>query len=138
MKDVADLLGRIFLGILFIYEALDSIIFFDKTVSTMRSHGINFYPNAILVVLIIFLVVGSILVLIGYYARFGAFMLLLYWLPFTLYAYSFWNDTGNLMRINSLNFMRAMAISGGLLIMIANGAGKYSVKRLIYVMKLPK
>jgi putative oxidoreductase len=138
MKDVADLLGRIFLGILFIYEALDSIIFFDKTVATMRSHSINFYPNAILVVLIIFLVVGSILVLIGYYARFGAFMLLLYWLPFTLFAYSFWNDTGSIMRINSLNFMRAMAISGGLLIMIANGAGRYSVKRLIYVMKLPK
>ena len=138
MKDVADLLGRIFLGVLFIYEALDSIIFFDKTVRTMKSHGITFSPNILLGILVIFLVVGSILVLIGYYARVGALMLLLYWVPFTLYAYSFWNDPSHLVRINSLNFMRAMAISGGLLIMIANGAGKYSVKRLIYVLRLPK
>ena len=138
MKDVADLLGRIFLAVLFIYEALDSIIFFEKTVRTMRSHHIDFYPNILLGILIVFLITGSILLLIGYYARFGAFMLLLYWLPFTLYAYSFWNDPSHLIRINSLNFMRAMAICGGLLIMIANGAGKYSVRRLIYVMKLPK
>jgi putative oxidoreductase len=138
MRDVADLLGRIFLAVLFIYEALDSIIFFDKTVRTMLSHHIDFYPNVLLGILIWCLIAGSILVLIGYYARFGALMLLLYWLPFTLYAYSFWNDPSHLIRINSLNFMRAMAISGGLLIMIANGAGKYSVRRLIYVMKLPK
>ena len=85
-----------------------------------------------------FLILGAIMVLIGYYANVGAILLLTYWLPFTLIVYSFWNDPQPLQRLNALYFMRNLAVCGGLLLLIANGAGKYSVKRLIHVMRLPK
>lgn len=138
MKDIAELLGRIFLAFLFIYEALDAMVFFEKTKATMSVYGILWNQDLILTIVIFVLIFGAILVLIGYYAGFGAFLLLLYWLSFTLIVYSFWNDPPEYQRLHALMFMRNLALCGGLLLLISNGAGKYSIKRLIYIMKLPK
>jgi putative oxidoreductase len=138
MKDIADLLARILLAFLFIYEAIDGLVFFDKTKATMTAYGLTWRQDLMLWFLIILMLVGGILVLIGYYANIGAFMLLMYWLPFTLIVYSFWNDPAEFKRTHALYFMRNLAMCGGLLLLIANGAGKYSVKRLIYILKLPQ
>ncbi len=138
MKDIADLLGRIFIAFLFIYEALDSLVFYDKTKATMSLYGLTWHQDFLLVTIIFILLFGAILVLIGYYANFGAILLILYWLPFTLIVYSFWDDPQEEQRKNAVFFMRNLAMIGGLLLLMANGAGKYSIKRLIYIMKLPK
>lgn len=138
MKDIADLLGRICLSIIFLFEAIDSILFYDNTVNTMKAYGINWFPNIILSIAIAGLITGAVLMMMGYFARVGATLCLLYWLPFTLIVYSFWNDPPDLERINSLYFMRNIAVAGGLLLLLANGAGKYSVKRLIHRLRLPK
>lgn len=137
MKDIAELLARILISFVFIYEALDALVFFNKTKATMTAYGITWNQDFLLKVLIFILILGSILVLIGYFARVGAALLLLYWLPFTLLVYSFWDDAPEYKRLHALYFMRNIALCGGLLLLIANGAGKYSVKRLIYIMKLP-
>lgn len=138
MKDIADLLGRIFLSIIFLFEAVDSILFYDNTVETMRSYGITLWPKLWLSITIFGLILGAVLMMMGYFARVGATLCLLYWIPFTMIVYSFWNDPPDLERINSLYFMRNLAVAGGLLLLLANGAGKYSVKRLIHRLRLPK
>lgn len=138
MKGISDLLGRIFLGIIFIYEGLDTLFFYDNTKSTMADYGITFMPDLLLVSVLAVLFIGAFLVVIGYYARIGAFLLILYWLPFTLIVYSFWNDPPDLQRVNALHFMRNLAVLGGLLLLLTNGSGEYSVRRLIHVMRLPK
>lgn len=138
MRDIADLLGRICLSLIFVYEALDTILFFENTKRTMTTYGITSNQDFLLGSLIFILILGAVLVLIGYFASFGALLLLLYWLPFTLIVYSFWNDHPSVQRLNALYFMRNIAVCGGLLMLMANGAGKYSVKRLIHVLRLPK
>lgn len=138
MKDIVELLARILIAFVFIYEALDALVFFNKTKATMTAYGILWQQDLMLKVLIFILILGAILVLIGYYASFGAMLLLLYWLPFTLIVYSFWDDPAEYKRVHAFYFMRNLALCGGLLLLIANGAGKYSVKRLIYIMKLPR
>lgn len=138
MRDIADLLGRICLSLIFVYEALDTILFFENTKRTMTTYGITSNQDFLLGSLIFILILGALLVLIGYFASFGALLLLLYWLPFTLIVYSFWNDHPSVQRLNALYFMRNIAVCGGLLMLMANGAGKYSVKRLIHVLRLPK
>ena len=138
MKDIADLLGRIFIAFLFIYEALDALVFFDNTKATMSAYGLTWNQDFLLGTIIFILLFGAILVLIGYYASFGAILLTLYWLPFTLIVYSFWDDPQEYQRLHALYFMRNLAMIGGLLLLMANGAGKYSIKRLIYIMKLPQ
>lgn len=138
MKDVAELLARIVIAFVFIYEGLDAIVFFNKTKGTMISYGLTWYTGALLKLLIIILLLGGVLVLIGYHARLGAGLLLAYWLPYTIIVYAFWNAGPELKRVQSLFFMRNLSICAALLLLIANGAGKYSIKRLIYIMKLPK
>ena len=138
MKNVLDLIARIFLSTIFIFEAYDSIKFFGKTKSTMSAYGIEWNQDLLLTTVIILLIFGAILVLIGYYANFGAVLLLCYLIPITFIVYSFWNDPQEVQRIQSIMFMKNIAIVGGLLLLIVNGTGKYSVKRLIHVLRLPK
>jgi len=138
MKGISDLLGRIFLGIIFIYEGLDTLFFYEQTKSTMAEYGLTFAPDLMIIGTLVLLFVGAFLVVIGYYARVGAFLLTLYWLPFTLIVYSFWNDPPDLQRVNALYFMRNLAVFGGLLLLLSNGSGEYSVRRLIHVLRLPK
>ena len=138
MKDIFELMGRIFIAFVFIYEALDALVFFEKTKATMSVYGITWHQDLILTSLIFILILGGIMVLIGYYASVGSVLLLLYWLPYTLIVYSFWNDPVELQRLHALYFMRNLALCGGLMLLLANGAGKYSIKRLLFIMKLPK
>lgn len=137
MKDIADLLARIFISFIFLYEVYDMIGFYNNNKLTMTTYGITWQQDVLLIGVLLFLIVGSLLVLFGYYANIGAFLLLFYWLPFTMIVFSFWNDPEEIRRINSLQFMHNMAICGGLLLLIANGSGKYSVRRLIHVLRLP-
>lgn len=138
MKDIFELMGRIFIAFVFIYEALDALVFFEKTKSTMTAYGVVWHQDFVLISLITILILGGLLVLIGYYASFGSVLLLLYWLPYTLIVYSFWDDPLELKRLHALYFMRNLALCGGLMLLLANGAGKYSIKRLLFIMKLPK
>jgi putative oxidoreductase len=138
MKDIAELLARILISFVFMYEALDALVFYNKTKATMTVYGLIWRQDFLLKTLIVILILGSIMVLVGYLARLGSFLLLLYWVPFTLIVYSFWNDPPEFRQLHALYFMRNLALCGALLLIMAHGAGKYSIKRLIYFMRLPK
>ena len=138
MKDLLDLIGRIFISLIFLFEAYDSIAFFKHTKETMSEYGLNWQQDFLLYFTIGFLIVGGILVLIGYYVNIGAFLLLIYWVPVTFIVYSFWNDPEEIQHLHSIFFMKNIAIVGGLLLLIVNGSGRYSIKRLIDVPRLPK
>ena len=138
MKDIIDLLGRIFLGVISLYQALDTVFFYGQAKETMNTYGITFLQDTLLIGGIITLFIGSIMVLLGYYAKLGSWILIIYWLPATLIIYSFWNDEPSTQGLNAFNFMQSLGYIGGLLILAANGAGNISVRRLLYVMKLPK
>ena len=138
MKNTTDLIARIFLSTIFFYEAADTFWYFNDAKDILVEYGLDFYPKVILIFGIGMLVLGALLVLIGYLSTFGAFLLLLYIIPYTFIIYSFWNDPPATQRMHALMFMKNIAIIGGLLLLMVNGAGKYSIKRLIYVMKLPK
>ena len=90
MKPVFDLLGRLFLSFIFFYEAYDSIKFFKDTKIQMAEFGLTKSPNLVLSGAIFFLVLGSVLLLLGYRAKFGSTLLLIYLIPVTFIAHSFW------------------------------------------------
>lgn len=138
MKDYVDLLARICVSFIFLYEAYDSIVFFKNTKETLTAYGIHWNQDFLLIGLIFVLILGSVLILIGYYASIGGFLILLYWLPFTFIIYSFWNDPEAIRRLNSLYFMRNMGVAAALMLLMANGAGRFSVNRIIHTLKLPQ
>ena len=138
MKNSADLIGRILIGLFFFYQAFDTMVFFDDTRETLSSYGIHFAQDFLIVCSIIILLIGSIMVIIGYYASIGALLLFVYWLVFTIVVYSFWNEPAETKNLHMQSFMRNLALCGGLLILVANGARSFSVKRILHVMRLPK
>lgn len=138
MKNSADLIGRILIGLFFFYQAFDTMVFFDDMRETLTNYGINFAQDFLIVGSIIILLVGAIMVIIGYYASIGALLLLVYWFVFTLVVYSFWNEPEATKSLHMISFMRNLALCGGLLILVANGARDFSVKRILHVMRLPK
>lgn len=138
MKNWLDLLSRIFLATIFLFEAYDSIAYFQQTKKTMDAYGLSSNQDLMLTGAIILLLLGGILILIGYKASFGAFLLLVYWVPLTFIVHSFWNDPVEVRRLQSIMFMKNIAITGGLLAVLVNGAGKFSVKRLLAAVRAPR
>ncbi|MCO6462275.1 MAG: DoxX family protein [Saprospiraceae bacterium] len=136
MKDIVDLIGRILISTIFLYEAYDSIYYFHMTKATMTSYGLTWRQDLLLTGAIILLLLGGLMVLIGYRSSFGAILLLLYYIPVTLIVHSFWNDPVKVQRIQAIMFMKNLAIIGGLLIIIVNGSGRYSVKRLLATLRV--
>lgn len=137
-KKIVELAGRIILGLFFFFQAIDTIVYFAQTRETLTSYGIVWAQDLIIVLSIIFLLIGSVMVIIGYYASVGAIMLFIYWFLFTLIVYSFWNDSPEEKNLSITYFSRNMALCGGLLILAANGAKGWSVNRIFHVLRLPK
>ena len=136
MKDIIDLIGRILISFIFLYEAYDSIFYFNETKAAMSAYGIENHQNFLLYGAIFLLVLGGISVLTGYRSGLGAFMLAVYWIPVTFIVHSYWNDPPDQQRMQAILFMKNLAILGGLLIVWGNGSGKYSIKRLFATTKV--
>lgn len=150
MKNIFDLLGRVFLSFIFLYEAYDSIFYFKHTKATMTSYGLTWNQDMLLLGAIFGLLLGGTLLLIGYRTQLGVLLLLCYWIPVTFIVHSFWNDPvdchlhnmcydtmDEFRRVQSILFMKNLAIIGGLLMVFANGTGKYSIKRLFATARVP-
>jgi putative oxidoreductase len=136
MKDIVDLIARILIACIFLFEGYDSIKFFKSTKELMTSYNITWHQDLLLIGAIFLLILGGILILIGYRSSFGAILLLLYWVPVTFILHSWWNDPAELQREESIAFMKNLAIIGGLLIIYVNGSGRYSVRRLFATTKV--
>jgi putative oxidoreductase len=130
MKDTTDLIARVFIAFIFLFEAYDSITHFKGTKITMTDYGITWQQDMLLSMAIFLLILGGVLVLLGYRSGFGASLLLIYWIPVTFIAHSWWNDPIDIRREESIEFMKNIAIVGGLLLIIINGSGRFSIRRL--------
>jgi len=136
MKNIFDLLGRLFLSFIFFYEAYDAIKFFNDTKSKMTEYGIENHQNLLIYGAIFCLVLGASLLLTGYRAKFGSTLLLLYLIPVTFIVHDFWTFPIEQQRWEGDMFMKNIAIAGGLMMVFANGVGAYSVKRLFATSKV--
>lgn len=116
-----SLLGRILICAIFLASAFGKITDFDGTREMMVSKGM---PQAtwMLVGAIVFEVLGGIAVLLGFKAKLGAFALLVFLALATFYFHS---DLGQ--QEQQVQFMKNLAIGGGLLLLMANGPGAISM-----------
>ncbi len=131
MKDILDLMGRLFLAALFFFEAVDTSTSRRLTYQLMNHYGFTWQQDFLYNAAISTLVLGAILIAIGYRVGLGTILVLCFWLPVTLFAYSFWMADEAHRNAEMVVFLKHLGVIGGLLILSANGAGKYSVKRLL-------
>jgi putative oxidoreductase len=125
LKAFPMLIGRILLVLIFLYSGITKIEDFGGTAQYMASHGMP-YANFFLVGAIFFELVGSATVILGYFARFGALLLLIFLIPTTLIFHSNLTDP-----MQFLMFMKNVSMFGGCLVLLASGAGRFSLDSLL-------
>ena len=118
MSNLFDLIGRIFISLLFLLNGYFKIQNYDGTLDWMESFGI---PGIFLTPAIILEIAAPILIIIGYKTKFAAALLSLFCLTTALI---FHTDFSNQMQITS--FLKNIALAGGFLFIVVNGSKKFS------------
>jgi uncharacterized membrane protein YphA (DoxX/SURF4 family) len=127
MKDIFDLIGRILLATTFLLAAYEYGVDFQEVKSAMISNGVTWRPVLLLRGSIFCLTLGGLLVLFGYRAKLGAALLLAFMIPVTIIFYT--DDFSDPLEQTML--VKNVAIIGGLMMILVNGSGKYSVRKLL-------
>ncbi|NJB87584.1 putative oxidoreductase [Lewinella marina] len=132
MQDIFDLIGRILLSFIFFFEAYDYFAFEQLNREAMTIYGMTWNQDFLLYGAILLLFFGGLMVLLGYRMRLGAILLLVYWVPLTFIVHDFWEEVPNTeaYRLQSLFFMKNLAIMGGLLLAATHVSGRYRLRRL--------
>lgn len=137
MKDYIDLIARIFIAFIFLFEAYGIATDLKGTKQLMTNYGITWQQDMLLYGCLFLMVLGSVLVLIGYRSSFGAVLLLMYFIPITFIVHSWWNDPLEIKLEQAELFIKNFAIIGGLLMVVVNGSGRFSVRRLFATTRVP-
>ena len=122
------LLARVALMTIFLVSTVSNKIpQFSQTVQYMTQEKVPI-PMAALACAIGLLLLGSVSLLLGAWTRIGAFFLLIFLCAATYYFHDFWTFTAPLQRqLQTIQFLKNLAIGGGLLSLMAFGAGPWSV-----------
>lgn len=125
---IINLIGRILLASVFLQTALvNKIPKFDQVVQQMAQEGVPM-PSVMLLGAVVFLLAGSLSLIVGFQARTGAVLLLIFTIAGTWFFHDFWTCTDPaLMQEHLKEFMKNLSISGGLLLILANGPGAFSL-----------
>lgn len=120
------LIGRLLLAAIFLVSGFAKLVDVEGTAGYMTAVGIP-AAHTLTVVAGVAEILGALAIAIGLLARIGALGLILYLIPTTLIFHGFWAYEGSEQKLQLVNFMKNLGIVGGLMLVFAYGAGRYSV-----------
>jgi putative oxidoreductase len=104
-------------------------IFSSSTVDQAASHGVPLAPILVRIAGV-FAVVGGLSIILGYKARFGAWLIILFLVPVTLMMHNFWAVSDPMMRqTQQIMFLKNISMLGGAMLIAYFGSGPYSLAR---------
>ena len=121
MTNILDLVGRIFISLVFLLSGINKIGNYEGTISWMESLGM---PGIFLIPAIILEIGAPILIMIGYKVKISAVLLSLFCLAT---AIIFHTDFSNQMQF--VSFMKNIALAGGFLFLVINDTKEFSLER---------
>src|SRR5262245_22288545 len=123
LQGPVTVLGRVLLGTIFFMAAVgNKIPHFSQVAKVMDDVSIP-APQLMLVGAIVFLIAGSLSVILGYKARIGAVLLLTFLVLASYYFHAFWNLEGQAQQEPMIHFMKNLSMMGAMLFIVANGSG---------------
>jgi putative oxidoreductase len=121
----AVVLGRFFFALIFLMAAPNH--FSAKTIAFSASEGVPWASIAVPLSGVLALA-GGLSILLGYRARLGAWLIVLFLIPVTLMMHQFWTVRDPMMaQIQMILFMKNVAMLGGALLISQFGAGPFSL-----------
>lgn len=128
MTDALVLVGRLLIAAMFIYAGWGKIGGFEGTAGYIASKGLPL-PQVLAAGTIVLEIVAGVMLAIGWKARWAALALAGFTLLATLIFHAYWEYPPEQFRTQQLFFLKNMAITGGLLVIAALGAGRWGVDR---------
>jgi putative oxidoreductase len=110
------LLGRVLLSAIFILSGLGKLPHFQAVAGMMAAKGLPLASVALVITLFIE-IGGGLLVLTGYKAKYAALVIALWLIPVTLVFHHFWGIPADQQQDQMVNFLKNVAIMGGLLVL---------------------
>jgi putative oxidoreductase len=126
LQNPLALIGRILLAALFIPAGWGKIGGFEGTVGYIASVGLPM-PQVAAAVAIVVELVGGLAILFGLGTRLAALALAIFTLVASFFFHAYWAVPAEAVMVQQLMFFKNIAVTGGLLVLAAFGAGAFSV-----------
>ena len=107
-------LGRVLISVIFILSGIGKLTSFAGTAAMMSSVGIPLAKLALVITLFVE-IGGGLMLLTGFGARYAAIVMALWLIPVTLTFHNFWAFQGAVRMEQTINFLKNLAIMGGLI-----------------------
>jgi putative oxidoreductase len=122
---VLPLAGRILFSLIFVMATPNH--FSAKGIDYAASSGVPM-PNVLVPIAGVLALFGGLSVLLGYKAKAGAWLLVVFLVPVTLWMHRFWDVAdAQMAQMQMINFMKNVALTGAALYMAFFGAGPLSL-----------
>ena len=129
-NDISTLAGRILISVMFLISGFFKVGGYAQIVGYATAVHLPAPGVAIALAAAVELACG-LAILAGFKTRFAAWLLFLYLIPVTYFFHNFWAVQGQEQQTQMVNFLKNVAIMGGLLVLSVNGAGAYSADRAL-------
>jgi len=123
-------IGRILIALIFVRAGTNKLGAIAATSATMRSHGIP-YPDLLVWGVVVLELGGGLMLMAGLYARWVALALFFYTLSLALIFHAYWTAPEATARTEAAFFFGHLSMMGGMLYVVAFGAGPYSIDALM-------
>src|SRR3989442_7107446 len=118
-------LGRFFFELIFLLAGANH--FNRQTIGYAASQGVPLASIAVPLSGVV-AIAGGLSILLGYRAKLGAWLIVLFLIPVTLMMHQFWTVTDPMMaQIQMILFMKNVSMLGGALLISQFGAGPFSL-----------
>ncbi len=121
MTNILDLVGRVFISLVFLLSGINKIGNYEGSIGWMESFGMS---GIFLIPAIILEIGAAILIIIGYKVKIAAALLSVFCIATALI---FHTDFSNQMQI--VSFMKNIALAGGFLFLVINDTKGFSLER---------
>jgi|TARA_Y100000310_G_scaffold283698_1_gene305878 putative oxidoreductase len=120
---IVELIGRIFLSVLFLIEGIGKLFTQEQVITYMEDYGV---PGILFIPAVIVEILFPLLLIVGYKTRLAALVLALFTLTVTIIFHTDFDDGMQL-----ISFLKNLAITGGFMIVIAYGSNKFSLDHFL-------
>jgi putative oxidoreductase len=122
---LASLAGRLLFSLVFLTSGLSH--FSAATIGYAAAQGVPFANVAVPLSGSIALA-GALSIILGYKARIGAVLIIVFLIPISLVMHAFWNVADPMMhQMQMIMFMKNVSMLGGALFIMVHGSGPWSL-----------
>lgn len=124
-------IGRVLLALIFVLSGIGKLGAIAATSAHMASAGMP-YANDLIWGAVALEVGGGILLIVGFLTRLVGLAFFFYTLTLAVIFHAYWTMTGAAAHAQHTAFFEHLAIMGGMLYVVAFGAGPYSIDATIW------